>query len=1578
MAVNQTPFYGPPVPGGSTADELDRYGSQLQTLYSGAPNSQQAKDYKEFQLKEQPWYENIYKAIGHGGMKALESTVNLAPDLAGADERWATFSDYITDNKHSGVFQAVSDISQMGVGFIGGGPIKQLFQKGSKAVAKEIRDQQIKKSGKRGKITASRAWEIAKDGVSRGAIAELIAFRGGDEHLFLSSFFESNSEWEQAFEELPDGWEDMPTTEASAWYERSLKNILGRATFAAEGAVIGAAANFIIAGAKASFRAATRNTDKAVIKAGGGLDESGAAMANRTEGLAETNAKDADARIKQEDKAFQETAIAREKLEAKYLDQVEQVTQKETMDQPAPVMSSRNTDLVPDAVDESYRDITTPKGINRRTYVNKKGPDITREDWEKKLKITTVTPNSLRKGYKPLKGGEFRIPEKLTPTQKAQIPRVRITGNKVELDVNLIQEDWMATPKAQVVSGNPAKGFTHGARFNAKDVFDSVDEFTKYLVEVEKSKRLFPRLVGETATDFDIRMHRHAVNESKRQGWGHFYKYEFDSPKHLEHLRLTKQERDLILFKNGKEEAGGRLIKMLTGDIKSTPHSILNAAEQVIRLDTSYSDQGMKYFQGRMMGLFMTNFRKNLVRITDKKTMADAIGYIHDPKGSDIASILQDTMLDGLDDLAKQNGLTKRSMMHRLLEGRGNFRHLYKNLTDESVFEFGKRMDVASMKEMNVRIMAYRLEHAISMKKYRDLTRKIAGMNDEQLMGSQELKDYAIEIEKMLAKVEGIQKLGTGSGRVLRAWHDLNDPSMSGLQLSKELAKHGGLKKLKANAQRQAALFDSADNGLSGAAAAGDALSKTSLIDLHNEYWINSILSGTKTQMVNMISTGLHMYYKPLEGILGSIHEPAARKAMINTLTETAMIHVQVTHVLGKLGLNKLKKITGFADEAQYLKGREDIFSVKGDPTNKYNQAVGAVAGARKSFRTGEGTLTKGADLFDVVPPKAISRDALSEGASDTAKETIDYLGNLIRIPSRLMIGTDELFKQISFRAATMGRLAADGYDLAVKKGYEPDEKYISEYVASHFDGIIRASGARHSKKNIRQEARNAYKKEVDSAADEMRSFEKTEREFLDEYEGRHYRAEQEQTAATSMHWAEDVTFTRRLDADLQELKDLGMSPTSRSSWTQDTQEIVHTHPWMRLIMPFVKTPVNILKWPMQRMAFIMNPNGSIMGKEFEWVKKLHLRYQADMASKDPFRMAQAKGRIAAGRYYWGGFVMAAATGTITGAGPSNPRERRNKMATGWRPYSVKVGDTYISYARLDPFATALGLAADTYEKTSELLTHGDIDEDWMSGMMLAGAYAVSNNMADKSYLAGINNVLQALIDPEHHMESLMKKQITSYLPKIISQWTPILDDNYMKKSYGILEGMMQRTPFVSRNIEPMRNFLGEPIEAMWAPSVWASGINPFMISKVKNDRILEEIANLGYGFGAPSPRIKGDRHLDMRKFKNADTGRSAFDRYQEIIGEIRDRKGRSLRENLKLLFNSEEYERASRLANRGMLEFAGTRRDFRVKAIRGLMAAYRNAAKFRTLEEYPELTKAIQAFDKTVLEQLLTIQDRN
>ena len=1126
---------------------------------------------------------------------------------------------------------------------------------------------------------------------------------------------------------------------------------------------------------------------------------------------------------------------------------------------------------------------------------------------------------------------------------------------------------------------------TLGAEQIPKDVFANYDDYERYLIEHEIAKHRFPKMQGESEANYAMRVQKHAINSAKRKGIGDFYRYEFD-PKAPKHLQLTEAEQLRVLFGEGNDEAGRKVIEILKNAGKARGQSVtdaMNEAAKIINIDNTMTDIGSKYLTGRVMSFFIHNLRKGFSHLPDdaanfkKKdidTLADALGFVKDPHRRGPVAILEEDVLNSIDDIADSNAIGRDAMAERLRQGRGEFRKIYGELVPATSMDDAMKQDVKVLKEAYIRSVAYKMDSIMQVKKLKQLTDEIAKMSDEEWAANKQLQqEYNAELERIALKVSNVQKLATASGRMLRAQQDFHKAVFSDMEQHLDQMKYGNPKQLKKHAQRLHAVMESnRHDAVSEAIASKKYLAQTVRgIDVHNEYWLNSILSGTKTQLVNFISTGLHLYYKPIEGMVGAMmrFDPKTAKVMFDQMCQTAMINASVVRVVGALGWNNFKHLGGMIDNEGFHAGRANIFKRGQEGTGPLAQATGAVAGARKSFRTGEGTLSQHSDLFDVKPPHAISGDLLGEasdnsffGSSMGAKATLDYIGNIVRLPMRMMITTDELFKQISFRATAMSKLGQDALDAGRTTAPE-----IADYIAAKFTGLIRKNGRRHSGKAIQDEAYREHGRLMarfnNKADEEIPPQYRNRDQFLDDYVAHHYDPNKGALSERAMDWAEDITYTRRLDKDIVFLKSLGKTQKA-GSLMQDTQDMVHRHPFLRLVMPFVKTPVNILKFPLQRLSIpgIVSPNGQILGKEVQWVKNLHSRYQADMASGDPQRMAEASGRIWAGRFYWLSSIGLASSGVITGSGPSRPSERNNLLATGWRPYSVRIGDKYVSYSRLDPFSTVLGLAADTYEKFSEQALAGDFEEEGFQAVMIAAGYSMSNNIADKSYLAGINNVLQAFLEPETKLESLLKKQTSSYVPKIISQWTPLTDDHYMKKTYGILEGLAVRVPGLAGTVEPMRNYLGDPIESMYAPSVWAAGLNPFLISKAKNDLVLDEIGYLPYGFGAPTARIKGSRHLDMRKFFD-DSGRSAFDRYQEAIGQEKI-NGLTVRDALERLFKSPAYARASERADRNELFHQGTFRDPRVKAVKSIMAKFRNKAKNRVLAEYPNLRGAVRTYN--------------
>ena len=99
--------------------------------------------------------------------------------------------------------------------------------------------------------------------------------------------------------------------------------------------------------------------------------------------------------------------------------------------------------------------------------------------------------------------------------------------------------------------------------------------------------------------------------------------------------------------------------------------------------------------------------------------------------------------------------------------------------------------------------------------------------------------------------------------------------------------------------------------------------------------------------------------------------------------------------------------------------------------------------------------------------------------------------------------------------------------------------------------------------------------------------------------------------------------------------------------------------------------------------------------KSFKNLNGNRSRFLAELASEDPQLRAEAYGRGVAGLAFTVTGLALTANGNLTGGGPKDYKQRKLLEEAGWRPYSIKVGDDYISYQRMDPFASMLGIFAD-------------------------------------------------------------------------------------------------------------------------------------------------------------------------------------------------------------------------------------------------------------------------------------------
>lgn len=317
---------------------------------------------------------------------------------------------------------------------------------------------------------------------------------------------------------------------------------------------------------------------------------------------------------------------------------------------------------------------------------------------------------------------------------------------------------------------------------------------------------------------------------------------------------------------------------------------------------------------------------------------------------------------------------------------------------------------------------------------------------------------------------------------------------------------------------------------------------------------------------------------------------------------------------------------------------------------------------------------------------------------------------------------------------------------------------------------------------------------------------------------------------------------------------------TNRPGRVTEGFQQIRKIPGGRWVIPFVRTPGNIMKYTLDRTPvapFFDDTRRALKGE-----------LGADARDLAVARMMVGTGIATAA-------FVAAKSGVITGGAPRERNQARALRDTGWQPYSVKSGDTYISYSRLEPFASIVGMAADaaTMERDKDGPLAGVLD------MALASA---AQNLTSKSFTRGPSEFLLAISDPERNMHRFVRNQMASAVPgsSLMGSAARAMDPT-LRDARSVTDAMKARIPGLSKTVPARINLRGEEIQRETPFSM----ANVFYQSTEKDDPVAAEMARLGVGIGQASRELDG-RRLSAEAFERLerDTNKAAHTRLAAII----------------------------------------------------------------------------------------------
>lgn len=331
-------------------------------------------------------------------------------------------------------------------------------------------------------------------------------------------------------------------------------------------------------------------------------------------------------------------------------------------------------------------------------------------------------------------------------------------------------------------------------------------------------------------------------------------------------------------------------------------------------------------------------------------------------------------------------------------------------------------------------------------------------------------------------------------------------------------------------------------------------------------------------------------------------------------------------------------------------------------------------------------------------------------------------------------------------------------------------------------------------------------------------------------------------------------------------------------------------------VTPFVKTPVNILDSVWSRTPLLGK-----LRREYKMIMETGTQVEKDLI--------RARMLSGAAMYGLGGTLYL--SGSLTGAHDKN--ERESLVAAGIPEYSIKVGNSWYSYNRLDPLGSFLGILADT-ASAARYLSNGDA-EALIGSTIMIGA----NNILNKTYMQGLTNLSDLIGDPGRYVKSFGAQQLQAMIPLVgLQRSVNMVVSPEQKELRDTMDRVMAATVLRGALTDKLDMF-GEPVTTEKTPLALILGIRT--ATEREGDPVRMELAKYNL---FPKDNLKRIMGEEITAEENHG--------YKQALGEL------GISEGLQQFITGGMYAQMNDAQ--------------RVKSLKNLIGRYRSAAKELLLDK--------------------------
>jgi hypothetical protein len=386
---------------------------------------------------------------------------------------------------------------------------------------------------------------------------------------------------------------------------------------------------------------------------------------------------------------------------------------------------------------------------------------------------------------------------------------------------------------------------------------------------------------------------------------------------------------------------------------------------------------------------------------------------------------------------------------------------------------------------------------------------------------------------------------------------------------------------------------------------------------------------------------------------------------------------------------------------------------------------------------------------------------------------------------------------------------------------------------------------------------------------------------------------------------------------------------------TQKLNSLRADYPMTRFIIPFLQVPANVFK-----MVGEHTPLAPLMD-----------RYKTAIASGGA-EADLARTKMAVGTSLTMIGLDAALDGKITGSGPPPGSQRQEWLRAGNQPYSLKVGDRWFAYNRVEPIGSLLGYAADLGEWLVNNPAADDADIPFFDGAFGAAIFSAAENATSKTYLKGFADLVEAMAEPDRFAQRYIENFAGALLvPRIVTEASQAADPT-MRATDGFFDELKSRSPF-SQSLQPVRDLWGRPVDYRSGLGVAFDALSPIYSSKYEPEPVDKAMEADGFFIGMPAKGFQLDGG-------NVKLSNAQYSEYLGLRGQTKASDLPAIGTARSPVALAKKYGDVTLLQAENALvagaKFTAMKPEEREKAIRAIAGDYQDAAKALMLQKYPQL----------------------